>query len=74
MIITNNILLELFVIAIAISYKTIQSSHNSCENYFNDEIESNLLPIGEWFEKISGPTLDCNQSKLNQKKGTEGHW
>ena len=73
MIITNKSLLELFAIAIAISYKTIQGSHNSCENYFNDENESNILPIGEWLEKISDPTLDCNQSNLNKEKGCKGH-
>ena len=73
MIITNKVLLEFSVIAIAISYKTTKGAHNSCENYYDDENESNLLPIGEWLEKISDPTFECNESNLNQEKGSRGH-
>ena len=73
MVITNKIWLELSIIVVAISYKTTQGGHNSCENYFNDESESNLLPIGEWLENISDPTVDCNQSNLNKENGNKGY-
>ena len=69
MITQNKVILEFSVIAIIISYKTIDCSKNSCKNDFKDEKYSSLLPIEVWLQKISDPELDCNQFELNQEKG-----
>ena len=64
----NNICIELFVIATIISDNLINANKSSSGHISPDE--PNLIPIKEWFQKVSDPKFNCNQLAENEKLGT----
>ena len=70
----SNVYIELLIIATIISYNIIHGNKNSVESISPDDRSSNLIPIEEWFRKVSDPKFDCNQSAETRKIGTSRNY
>ena len=62
---------KLFVITTMIFHHLINGSKNLAENISPDDHCQNLIPIEEWFRKVSDPKFDCNPLTETQKIGKQ---
>ena len=60
---------DLFVIATIISHNLINGSKSSSEHISQGDHCTKLIPIEEWFRKVSDPKFDCNQLAENHEIG-----